>query len=220
MQQCKPTLDIRYNQEIPHRKRGAYLLRHLIFLAFLAWPARFLYLAPAGRNQQTHLNHNPSALTAGGTSQTSTMSNKGGGAASLKQGNLFSFFAKKKPSAAAAAGGTSASSAGNNDAAAAKKEAAAASSAGPSASSSSSSSSSPTKVKGNANNDAIDSANNNSDNGVTASRSTNPRGAVSSKQAALLAKVHVGCTVAVYWPDDAEYYPAKVRCVGLGRQCW
>ena len=145
------------------------------------------------------------------------MSNKGG-AASLKQGNLFSFFAKKKSSAAAAAGGTSASSAGNNDAAAAEKEAAAASSAGPSASSSSSSS--PTKVKGNANNDAIDSANNNSDNGVTASRSTNPRGAVSSKQAALLAKVHVGCTVAVYWPDDAEYYPAKVRWAGLGKQCW
>ena len=143
------------------------------------------------------------------------MSNKGGGAASLKQGNLFSFFAKKKPSATAPAGGTSASA----SSAAKKEAAAAASSAGPSASSSSSS---PTKGKASA------SANNNTDNAinsdseVTASRSTNPRGAVSSKQAALLAKVHVGCTVAVYWPDDAEYYPAKVRrvalrCVALGR---
>ena len=138
------------------------------------------------------------------------MSNKGG-AASLKQGNLFSFFAKKKPSAAAAAAAAGGTSGAGNDADA-KKEAAASSSAGPSASPAKASAKA-TSANNNTNN-AI-----NSDSEVTASRSTNPRGAVSSKQAALLAKVHVGCTVAVYWPDDAEYYPAKVRCVGLGRQC-
>ena len=139
------------------------------------------------------------------------MSNKGG-AASLKQGNLFSFFAKKKPSAAAAAAAGGTSGAGND--ADAKKEAAASSSAGPSASPAKGKASAKATSANNNTNNAI-----NSDSEVTASRSTNPRGAVSSKQAALLAKVHVGCTVAVYWPDDAEYYPAKVRCVGLGRQC-
>lgn len=151
----------------------------------------------------------------------SSIKGGGGSAASLKQGNLFSFFAKKKPAAAPAGGsaGASAGSAGND-------VAAAAASAGPSASSSSSkanASANNNNNAANANSNSNNSATNKTNDGeVTASRATNPRGAVSSKQAALLAKVHVGCTVAVYWPDDAEYYPAKVRwhCVDIALIKW
>lgn len=109
-------------------------------------------------------------------------------AASLKQGNLFSFFAKKKPAAAASAG------------------------AGPSAAASSAGTNNASVDTTNTSSEGIDNSKN-GDGEVTASRSTNPRGATSAKQSALLARVHVGATVAVYWPADAEYYPARVRSV-------
>ena len=127
---------------------------------------------------------------------------------SLKQGNLFSFFAKKKP-AAEAAGSTSASAAAGGPSASSAAAAAATNST--SANSSANSNNNSTNAN-NTNSNSNNNSNNNGDGGeVTATRSTHPRGAQSSKQAALLAKVHVGCTVAVYWPDDAEYYPARVR---------
>ena len=110
-------------------------------------------------------------------------------AASLKQGNLFSFFAKKKPAAAASAG------------------------AGPSAAASSAGTNSARVDTTNTSSEGIDNSKNGGEGEVTASRSTNPRGATSAKQSALLARVHVGATVAVYWPADAEYYPARVRSV-------
>ena len=119
-------------------------------------------------------------------------------AASLKQGNLFSFFAKKKPAAAAEAPAAAASAGGG--------------AAGPSAAASSAGTNSASVDTTNTSSEGIDNSKN-GDGEVTASRSTNPRGATSSKQSALLARVHVGATVAVYWPADAEYYPARVRSV-------
>ena len=106
-------------------------------------------------------------------------------------------FTKKKPSeVSTAATGTSTSAAGGLSA----------SSSAPAASATNAEASAPATNKTSTN--PSSSINNN--NGEVTLRCANLRGSTSSKQAVLLARVHVGCTVAVYWPNDAEYYPAKV----------
>jgi len=132
------------------------------------------------------------------SSKKSSSSGGGGGgstsSSSLKQGNLFSFFAKKKVPPPSAAQNAPASKAASSSAG-----------GGPSASSAAAA---PAGASGG-------KSNGTSNNEVTAVRNTN-RGSGGSQKSnsTLLSKVHVGCIIAVLWPDDNEYYPARVTARG------
>ena len=132
----------------------------------------------------------------------STTKKKAAPAVALKQGSLFSFFAKKPPAAPKLA------------------KAAGAKPSSQSQSASQSATNADTDTNTDANTDTNTNTNTNTNNtttnntnataATTAARHTHPGRADTAARRRLLSRVHVGCTVAVYWPDDGEYYPARV----------